>query len=336
MKSVQEEIRETAAELLDEGKADLVIGFSDGSLPMRATPCFITEPDAAQKLVWNSYCSNNLAVYLSTCFAPDPQLREQPPPPKVAIIVKGCDGRSVVGLFKERQVPRENLVIIAAPCAGMLDATIAQRLLGTNEIVAVEEADGTVTIKDDSGKETKFSREDLLAEACRFCTQKTAVVYDRTVGEIPQGEAVSVPDDGFDEFSEKSAAQRWEYFCSEISKCVFCRACQSACPNCSCKTCFADQTRPNWMGAGDHLHDLMVYHLGRMFHQAGRCVDCGACVRACSMGIDLRAFTHRLVKDAKELFGYTPGFDLDEAAPLTTFSTDDPENFITEPGVGFG
>jgi hypothetical protein len=73
--SIQEEIQKTAAQLLAEGKADIVIGFSAGSLPMRAAPCFITEPDAAKKLVWNSYCSNNLAVYLTGCFAPDPRAR---------------------------------------------------------------------------------------------------------------------------------------------------------------------------------------------------------------------------------------------------------------------
>ena len=92
MISVQEEIRKKAAELLADHKVDLVIGFEEGSLPMRVTPCFVTKPEAAQQLVWNSYCLNNLAVYLPMCFAPDPQAKEQPPLPKVAIILKGCDG----------------------------------------------------------------------------------------------------------------------------------------------------------------------------------------------------------------------------------------------------
>ena len=84
MNTVQEELRKKAAELLEKGEADLVIGFEKGSLPMTATPCFITKPDEAQRLVWNSYCLNNLAVYLTKCFTPDPRLKEQPPPPKVA------------------------------------------------------------------------------------------------------------------------------------------------------------------------------------------------------------------------------------------------------------
>ena len=262
MTSIQEEVRKTATRLLAEAKADLVIGFAEGSLPMTATPCFITEPDASQQLVWNSYCLNNLAVYLPGCFAPDPRAKEQKPPPKVAIIVKGCDGRSTVGLIKEQQVPKENLVIIAAPCEGMLDATVAQQLLGTNEIISAEERDGAVAIKDETGKETKFGREELLAEACRFCTHRASPVFDETVGQLPQGENALAPDDHFEKFSKKSMAERWEQFCREISKCVLCKACRSACPNCYCKVCFADQTRPNWTGSGGELRDVISYHLG--------------------------------------------------------------------------
>ncbi len=51
MTSVQEEVRRTAQQLLSEGKADLVIGFADGTMAMKATPCFISEAESAQKLV---------------------------------------------------------------------------------------------------------------------------------------------------------------------------------------------------------------------------------------------------------------------------------------------
>ncbi len=331
MTSIQEEIRKTAAQLLADSKVDLVIGFEQAALPMSATPCFITRPEAAQQLVWNSYCLNNLAAYLPKCFSPNPRLKEQEPPPKVAVVLKGCDGRSAVGLVKEKQVPRENLIVMAVPCEGMLDVNIAQHILGTDEIISAEEHDGTVTIKDDTGNETKLERDKLLAESCRFCTHRAAAVYDVAIGQLPQDESALAPDDRFEEFLTKSTAQRWEQFCREISKCVLCKACRSACPNCYCKVCFADKTRPNWMGSGLELRDLITYHLGRIFHQAGRCVDCGACVRACKMGVDLRTFTYKLVRDAAELFDYTPGLDLEAAPPLITFDPGDSDSFITEP-----
>ncbi len=331
MSSIQEKVRSTAAELLEQNKADLVIGFSEGSLPMKATPCFVTTPEAAKRLVWNSYCSNNLAVYLPACFAPDPRLKEAPAPPKVAIIAKGCDGRSAVGLIKELQVPRENLLIVAVPCEGMLDAQLAQRLLGTDEIVASEEADGKVTVRDGAGKEAQFNRAELLAEACRFCSQRAPAVFDMMIGELPRTESTQEADDAFEQFSNRPLSERWQQFCREISKCMLCKGCRNACPNCYCKTCFADQTRPKWLNSGYEFRDLIFYHLGRMFHQAGRCVDCGACVRACPMGVDLRTFTYKLVKDAEDSFGYTTGIDLDQPPPLLATSADDPESFITEP-----
>ncbi len=331
MTSVQEEVRKTAQRLLAEGKADLVIGFAEGTMAMKATPCFISQADAAQQLVWNSYCLNNLAVYLPSCFAPKPHLKEPPAGPKVAIMVKGCDGRSAVGLIKEKQVPRENLLLVSVPCEGMLDAEVAQRLVGTDEIASAQENDGTVSIKDDTGKETKFQREELLAEACKFCTDRRASVCDVTIADSNDSQSQPMTDARFEEFAKKSTEERWEQFCREISKCVLCKACRSACPNCYCKTCFVDQTRPNWVGSGDKLADVIFYHLGRMYHQAGRCVDCGACVRACSMGVDLRTFTYKLVKDAKDLFDFTAGIDLEQAPPLVGFASSDPEDFITEP-----
>ncbi len=331
MTSIQDEIRKTAEQLLAEGKADVVIGFSASSLPMRTTPCFITESESAQQLVWNSYCLNNLAVYLPRCFSPDPRLKEQKPLPKIAIILKGCDGRSAVGLIKEQQVPKENLIVIATPCEGMLDVTVALQLVGISEIVSAEEKDGKVVIKDNTGKETKLDRDKLLAEACRLCTHRAAPVSDIVVGQVSQDEKMLAPDERFEEFLKKSTPERWEQFCSELSKCVLCKACRSACPNCYCKVCFADQTRPNWTGSGYELNDVIAYHLGRIFHQAGRCVDCGACVRACPMGVDLRTFTYKLVKDAVELFDYTAGLDIEQVPMLTEFSDSDSDNFITEP-----
>jgi ferredoxin len=331
MTSIQEEIRKTAEQLLADGKADIVIGFSAGSLPMRATPCFITKPEDAQQLVWNPYCLNNLAVYLPGYFVRAPWLKEKKPLPKVAIILKGCDGRSTVGLIKEQQAPRENIVIVGVPCEGMLDVTIAQQLIGTSEITSVQEHEGTVAIKNEMGKETKFDRKELLAEACRFCVNRATPVCDITIGELPQSGEALAPDDRFKGFLKKSTPERWEQFCREISKCMLCNACRSACPNCYCKVCFADQTRPNWTGSGRELRDVISYHLGRMFHQAGRCVDCGACVRACSMGVDLRTFTYKLVEDAQELFGHVAGLDIEQAPPLRVFNPDDSDDFITEP-----
>ena len=74
----------------------------------------------------------------------------------------------------------------------------------------------------------------------------------------------------------------------------------------------------------------MMFHIGRIIHQAGRCVECDACVRACPMDIDLRSFTNAVVKDVEDLFGYVPGETMDEVPPLLAFSEDDDQSFVTD------
>ncbi len=80
----------------------------------------------------------------------------------------------------------------------------------------------------------------------------------------------------------------------------------------------------------NELTDVMAYHIGRIMHQAGRCVECDMCVRACPMDIDLRTFTQVMGRNIEEMFDYVPGFSLDEVSPLLTYGEDDDQSFITE------
>ncbi|MBA7626003.1 hypothetical protein ES703_33437 [subsurface metagenome] len=139
------------------------------------------------------------------------------------------------------------------------------------------------------------------------------------------------PDPITKDFSSKPREERWKIFETEVSKCIRCYACRDACPNCYCKECFAEQTKPKWLGVSSCLSEVIFYHIVRILHQTGRCVDCGACVRACPMDINLRLFTRVLVDEVKERFGYEPGISLKDTPPLATFSADDKQEFMTEP-----
>ena len=129
----------------------------------------------------------------------------------------------------------------------------------------------------------------------------------------------------------QSADERWDYFVSEMSKCIRCYACRGACPSCYCNQCFVDHNQPQWFSKTTELSDTIIFHLVRAFHVAGRCVNCGACARACPMGVDLMSLTKKIAKDMNELYGYTAGMDIEELAPFATFKEDDPQEFITEP-----
>ena len=64
MENIETKLREEAKRLLLEKKADVIIGYEKGTLPLTATPCFITTPEEADKLVWNDLCSQNLAKFV--------------------------------------------------------------------------------------------------------------------------------------------------------------------------------------------------------------------------------------------------------------------------------
>jgi formate dehydrogenase (coenzyme F420) beta subunit len=326
-----DELRATAKKLLEEDRIDLFIGYEKGTLPLHTRPCYVNRADDVGRLTWDGFCSNNLAVYLPRLFSKQHRPKDWKPP-KVAIVAKGCDGRSIVGLIKEKQVPRENVIILGVPCSGIVDLRKVEAALnGATPVGAESSDDGTVTIHTDAGQDIQLSRDAGLLDSCADCLYPDSPVFDAHIGPQSSSPEQKPSFKDVEDFESKSPQERWQYFLDEMSKCIRCYACRQACPNCYCPTCFAEQTQPKWLGVGPDIPEVMYYQLGRIFHQAGRCVDCGACVRACPMNIDLRVFTRKMVKDIQELFGYEAGISLDEPLPLRTFTMEDDESFITEP-----
>lgn len=337
MQNIGDQIKDIAKGLFEKGEIDLFIGYEAALEPFRSRPYFIrskegTVDNPVDKLTWNSFCSNNLSVFLPKLFEIDPRSRQKDPKPRVAIVAKACDLRSIVSLSKENQASRDNLVLIGVPCSGMIDRKKVEELVPGDEILTLEESDEGITVNTRNGKTVKVGREDVLQECCIEC--RTPSPPADSVDIPVEGEAKEPGDGGYarvKEFESRTPAERWAYFEREMSKCIRCNACRQACPNCWCKECFADQDDLRWIGTSTEISDTMAFHLIRVFHQAGRCVECDACYRACPMGVDLRTFTQKIAKDVHELFDYVPGFDLEEAPPLSTFAEGDSEEFITDP-----
>ncbi|HSO67959.1 MAG TPA: 4Fe-4S dicluster domain-containing protein [Desulfatirhabdiaceae bacterium] len=309
-----DKIKETAERLLKDGSVDMVIGFRKGTVPMMNEPCFIQKPQEVHQLVWDSNCGINLANYLTD--------RKE----KIAVVAKGCDSRNIVNHIVENKIKREKLVIIGVPCTGMIDK---RKITGMFDkpIDAVTE-DGDIILVTSAGKETRLNKADVLQENCALCIHRNPVIYDELAGDLVEEQT------GIDRYAEvrrveaMSPQEKWQYFEDLISPCIRCYACRNACPLCYCPTCFVDESRPQRVGKSQDPIDTRTFHFLRAYHCAGRCTDCGACERACPVGIKVRQFTSKLNRDCLEMFGWEAGLTLDQRPPLDTYKPNDPNDFI--------
>lgn len=205
----------------------------------------------------------------------------------VAIIAKPCDARAIVMYMTENQIDRNKIYIIGVECAGMKD------------------------------------KNELPAPGCQDCTVRVPPLYDVLVKNEDIGASMPVKPEV--EKGEAVLMDKLARFQKEISKCILCYSCRQACYGCYCETCFIDRDMPNWLPSELDIGAKMVFHLGRAMHLAGRCVECGACERACPSNVNIRYLVKDLADFCKDLYGYQPGMDPDEIPAMMTFSQNDKE-----------
>ena len=331
MSQVEEALKKQVTKLFEEETIDLFVGHEPAGVPLKTSACFLSSADEVKRLVWNASCTINLAAYLPQLFKRPEGAKGEWTAPKVGVVAKGCDSRSIVGLIKEKQIPRDRLFVIGVGCEGMIDRHKVARALGTAGLAEATIDGTTVQAIGTDGTEKQIDLAEALADSCRECQHRSAVLSDTVLSETSVQAPVTSRYADVAEFESKSPNERWEFLVSEFSRCIRCYACREACPNCYCQECFADETTPKWLGVTTDPSDVFVFHLGRAFHQAGRCVDCGACVAACPQGIDLRLLNQKINKDVEELFGVQSSLSLEEAEALLSFRMEDDQSFMTEP-----
>jgi coenzyme F420-reducing hydrogenase delta subunit/ferredoxin len=291
--AVAEHLRRLAGTLLAEGRVDAAVGYTPGSLPGQMVPAFVTGAEETATLGWSDRCLNNLAVYL-------PTTRRRWP--RVAVVVKRCDARSVVGLLQENQLKREDVVLIGVACPG---------------------------VQDDGG----------LALKCFPCDGEVHTLCDWTVGPegarpgaLPSGATRPVAPDPRDalvaHLEALPAEDRWAYWQDQFARCLRCYGCRAVCPLCYCAVCVAEKTRPQWIPAAIDGKGNTLWNAVRAFHLVGRCGGCDECARVCPADVRLDLLNHRLRMEVEGRFGYRAGEDPTAAPPLATFHPDDPQEFI--------
>ncbi len=287
---IQDKIRKTAKEILAKGDVEFLIGYGQSSLAKKTVPIFIKKAEDTDKLVFNQYCRNNLAVYLK---------KFKPKDKKIALITKACDNRTLIALIQEKQVDRNKLFIIGVNCYGMIDPEIP-------------------------------CDEECMDSNCQTCTVKTPILHDVLIDlddedkkNLTEDAAKDFTDEEIAAFEKLSPPERWEFFKKEVQKCIRCYACRNACPLCYCEQCFVDSSTPKWLSEGLNATDLAFYHIVRILHSAGRCGECGACERACPMNIRLKFLTRKMNDIIEELFGSKSALSPDQQPSLGTFKEND-------------
>jgi coenzyme F420-reducing hydrogenase delta subunit/ferredoxin len=287
--SASDELRELAEGLLAEKKVDVVSGWGEGRREVR--PELVTRPEDVRRLVADHRCVHNLSVYL------DPRRSHVRELGRAAVVVKGCDARTVAGLLREHQLTREEVVLIGVRCGGVWE---------------------------DAG-----DSESGLADRCAGCDMQAPELADHLVG-APQERAQATSRVAADVAAVMSMSpqERWAFWSNELGRCVRCNACRAVCPLCYCSRCVADKSRPQWVEPSPHLRGNLAWHLTRALHLAGRCGGCGECARACPVGIPLELIQHRVAQVVKERFSYQASDDPEIPAPIGAFDRNDPQEFI--------
>jgi len=287
------ELQELARKLLTEGTVKVVIGYEQG--PRGVRPVFVTDAADCEKLIFDRRCVTNLATYLNPRRKPIAQLG------KAAIVVKGCDARSVAGLIREKQVERDSLAIIGVRCGGVLEDPEGDAEL-TSETVSVR---------------------------CGGCEVREPKLHDYLLGELPPEPPVNPRrNEQIAALMKMSPAERRKYWDEQLSRCIRCHACREACPMCFCVQCTADKSQPQWIDTSATLRGNRAWQTMRVLHQAGRYVDCLECERACPEHIPLGLLARFVADSVEPRFDYVASDDPAACTPMGVFRTDDEEEFI--------
>ena len=285
------ELREKAKELLQNGTVKVVIGYAEGANSKRTKPFIARTPENADKLIFNNYCVNNLAVYLTR--------KEFKRNGVVGIIAKGCDVKAIVQLIQENQIDKDDIYIIGMNCNGVVS---------------------------ELGKE--FGA-DTIATKCLNCMVRTPHLHHTLLGTLVDLPKRS--DNNFEliqKLEAMTADEKWDFWEAEFDKCVKCYACRQACPLCYCERCIADKTVPRWIESSAHTRGNFAWNIIRAFHLAGRCIGCNECERACPAEIPLSLLNRKMGMVAKKEFDYTAGIGLDTPTLVGNYDVNDREDFI--------
>lgn len=329
--------------LLQDGKVRAIVGLSRSSANS-ASYIFTVDPERAKEIdpflpdypVQGAYIVKQL-----TFLTPSNE--------KVLFIMRPCEIRAVVELFKLNQLKLDNLYFLSMDCLGALKSSYILRN-------GLDDGDSFI-----GGSYL----EDSYRRACGMCedfvpgegSDLRLSVFNGEVkifaltnkGKEIVGDCVELDEPDWSELKQKRTLRKsteYDYFDRKIRRaenlfntfaaCINCHNCMRVCPICYCQECFFDSTAMRYeaekfLGLGIRMknvrvpYDTLLFHIGRLNHMVVSCVACGACEEGCPREIPVSLLFKRVGEQVQTLFNYKPGRSFDEELPLKTFREDELE-----------
>lgn len=315
-----QQIIEKINELFENGTVNRVLAWKVGEFDYERTPAVFTKEAGLDGFSYDSFCAANLAKYL---------ILETKKEGKIAILAKPCDTYNLNLLIKEHRIDREKVFILAVPCRCKVDVE-KLRAKGIKGIKSIKEEGDTLIVETIYGEKTCL-RQEVIQDKCLACQGRTHVVFDEKIESTEPANVEKIDRmAGVEELEAMSPQERFEFWRSQLSKCIRCNACRNACPACTCTTCVFDNPASGVSSkANTDTFEENMFHIIRAFHVAGRCTDCGECSRVCPQHIPLHLLNRKFIKEINELYGtYQSGEDAESRGPLTNFTKEDAEPSI--------
>ncbi len=219
-----DELKQDAAAVLDDGRANLVIGFRERA--GECVPAFVTGPEQAENLVYDETCIANTAAYLRK-----PEIRERRP---VALVARPEVMRSLVLLKAENQLTDDDVLVLAVgddTYHGVLTLTDAEALLNEQyadlapdeetlaEIQRIQEMTAEERAEFWSEQLAKCTRCYACRAACPMCYCERCIVERN----VPQWISTAAREHGNYAWNVIRAFHL-------AGRCTECGACEAACP----------------------------------------------------------------------------------------------------------
>jgi len=309
--NMEDRLKEKINNIIDELK--IIVGYTKSNIPLRVNPIFIENKDEIKNLIFNNLCINNLATYAYTL--------SQEIDGKIGIILKSCDTKSIVQLISEELINRDKIKLIVVSCSGVIDYKKVKNSLSGAEIISAKIDTENINIKT-IDKSFNLKIKDFYSDKCYWCDiYENPPIFDEFIeSDVKLSVEKKLKYEDINEFEKLSLKEIFSFWQEEFSHCIRCYACRNICPLEVCKDrCITQLEEPHWQTQKITANEAKFFQLIRVFHLAGRCVECGECQRACPINIPLLKLMKKVNKEIERLFDYKPGLKIESKPPLLTF-----------------